>query len=435
MYKNKKLQQIAFYSGEKIHASEITKDHFVSVDNLNQNKQGISSTDFNPKGNLIFYKKGDTLVGNIRPYLKKIWYASNDGGCSPDVLVIRPKNNIDSKYLFYSLFRDDFFVHMMNGAKGTKMPRGDKNQILQFQVPNFSLNEQNKIASVLSSLDDKIELNNRINADLEQMAKTIYDYWFVQFDFPISTEYAAAVGKPELAGKPYKSSGGKMVWSDELKRDVPEGWEVKKLREIVTIIKDTLQPESINSETVYIGLEHIPRKSITLCNWENVSKIDSAKFKFAKNDILFGKIRPYFHKVGICLMSGITSIDCLIMRSNDPNYLGLVLQNVFSYEFVDLATNSSTGSKMPRADWNILKNYCLVAPPINLLEKYNDLSNSIISKIGNIVFENQELISLRDWLLPMLMNGQVSVGDGENVGVMGMAAEGREEYGSKKVNF
>ena len=219
------LSIAAKYSDDRINGSKVSRDCFVTTDSMVQDKGGITITPVLPKGNLIAYSKGDILIGNIRPYLKKIWYANRNGGCSPDVLVIQAKSSIDSKFLYYSLFRDDFFNHMMNGSKGTKMPRGDKSQILRFQIPKIELTTQQKIASVLSALDSKIELNNRINAELEAMTKTLYDYWFVQFDFP------------DKNGKPYKTSGGKMVWNEELKREIPEGWEVQKMAEWLDIDK------------------------------------------------------------------------------------------------------------------------------------------------------------------------------------------------------
>ena len=218
------LSIAAKYSDERINGSKVSRDCFVTTDSMIQNKGGITITPVLPKGNLIAFSKGDILIGNIRPYLKKIWYSNRNGGCSPDVLVIQAISNIDSKFLYYSLFRDDFFNHMMNGSKGTKMPRGDKSQILRFHIPKIELSTQQKIASVLSALDSKIELNNRINAELEVMAKTIYEYWFVQFDFPNKN------------GKPYKTSGGKMVWNEELKREIPEGWELGVLSDLGEII-------------------------------------------------------------------------------------------------------------------------------------------------------------------------------------------------------
>ena len=149
------LSNAAFYSNERVKGANIDKEDFVSIDNMLQNKCGITNSVTIPTGNLIAYQRGDTLVGNIRPYLQKIWFANKDGGCSPDVLVFKSKPSNDDKFLYYSLFRDDFFIHMMKGAKGTKMPRGDKSQIMRFEIPDFDLPTQQKIASVLSALDSK----------------------------------------------------------------------------------------------------------------------------------------------------------------------------------------------------------------------------------------------------------------------------------------
>ena len=216
------LNDCAEYINEKIDINELSINQYISTDNILQNKQGIECAVALPLqgGNVTAFKKGDVLLANIRPYLKKIWYANFDGGCSADVLAIRARENTHSQFLFYALFRDDFFVHAMKGAKGTKMPRGDKSQIMEFKIPKFDLPTQQAIASVLSALDQKIAINNQINAQLEQMAKNLYDYWFVQFDFP------------DENGKPYQSNGGEMVYNDTLKRHIPKGWEVKSLWQI-----------------------------------------------------------------------------------------------------------------------------------------------------------------------------------------------------------
>ena len=215
------LSKAVKYSERRVAANKVSLSNFITTDNILQNKAGVIEATGLPPSNSAMpgYEARNILVGNIRPYLKKIWFANQSGGCSADVLVFEVSSYYDPKFIYYSMFRDDFFDHIMRGSKGTKMPRGDKNQILDFSIPNFKLKEQEQIASVLSSLDSKISLNNRINAELEAMAKTIYDYWFVQFDFP------------DKKGKPYKASGGKMVWSEELKREIPEGWEVKQLKD------------------------------------------------------------------------------------------------------------------------------------------------------------------------------------------------------------
>ena len=192
------LKKVAGYSKKRISCDLLNTNSFIGTDNLQQNKLGKIGALYTPTSGMVTqYNQGDILISNIRPYLKKIWYATNKGGSSADVLTLSVNKEFYSKFVYYSLFRDDFFKHMMIGSKGTKMPRGDKKQVLCFPVPDFDFTDQQKIASILSTLDSKIELNNRINAELEKIAKSLYDYWFVQFDFP------------DENGKPYKSSNGK----------------------------------------------------------------------------------------------------------------------------------------------------------------------------------------------------------------------------------
>lgn len=266
---------------------------------------------------------------------------------------------------------------------------------VEFSCPPFE--DQQKIAAVLSAIDAKIDCNNRINAELEGMAKTLYDYRFVQFDFP------------DANGKPYKSSGGKMVYNATLKREIPEGWEVLSLSDLVDLIKGNISPADVAENTPYIGLEHIGRKTIALSDWANSDLAASDKTVFKKNDILFGKIRPYFHKVAVAPFDGITSTDTIILRPKKKSFSGLVLEMVFADEFIEAATQSSTGSKMPRADWNVLQHYKIPVPDIDLLHVFNAVFENAIRKIHLSGTENKKLVQLRDWLLPLLMNGQVTV--------------------------
>jgi len=141
-------------------------------------KGGVVKASGVPTGNTVAFAKGDVLVSNIRPYFKKIWQADKRGGCSADVLCFRTNENVDSNYFYYLLSQQSFFDYMMSGSKGCKMPRGDKKQIMQWTVDLPSLEEQRKIASILSSLDNKIELNRRINDNLEQQAQALFNHYF-----------------------------------------------------------------------------------------------------------------------------------------------------------------------------------------------------------------------------------------------------------------
>lgn len=186
--------------------------------------------------------KGDVLIAKDGSYLKHVFVIKEeiDQAVLSSIGILRPNQKIIyPEYLKYYLQTASVKQTVSKKyVSGSALPRIILKNFGEIDVLYRNLNEQKKIASVLSSLDSKIELNNRINTELEQMAKTIYDYWFVQFDFPMSAEYAASIGQPELEGKPYKSRGGKMVWNGELKREVPEGWDVKKLGEIVEIKYD-----------------------------------------------------------------------------------------------------------------------------------------------------------------------------------------------------
>jgi type I restriction enzyme S subunit len=315
--------------------------------------------------------------------------------------LLRPKNEkVLPEYLLYAYLAPHFQKEIVaNTIKGATVERISVSEIGNFKIRIPSMTEQQRIVDTLSILDAKIDLNNRINAELEALAKTIYDYWFVQFDFP------------DANGRPYKSSGGAMVWNDTLKREIPAAWEVVPLGNLVDTVKDGAAPNNSDTTTPYVGLEHIARKSIALSAWSTADQATSQKIAFRRGDILFGKIRPYFHKVAFASFDGIASTDAIIMRPKKSEVAGLVLETVFSDPFVTAATASSTGSKMPRADWNVMKRYGVALPNqgSDTLSKYQDLFRPIVSKIDSHVQQNVELTQLRDWLLPLLMNGQVRV--------------------------
>ena len=217
-----KLSDIAEFVTDKISSSSISLDSYVTTDSLLQNKRGREQAQNLPPMQcaLTNYKKGDVLVANIRPYLKKVWFADSEGGCSSDVLVFRAKNGHYPSFLYAILMQDAFFDYAMLGAKGSKMPRGDKNQIMRYELPTFTSVEEENIGNIMVDIISKINVNRQINDNLEAMAKQLYDYWFVQFDFP------------NEEGKPYKSSGGAMVWNDKLKREIPQRWHCGTLLDI-----------------------------------------------------------------------------------------------------------------------------------------------------------------------------------------------------------
>ena len=424
---NKRLSDCAEYSKSRISLDDVNPSTYVTTDNLLQNKQGKVDADKMPKQSTNFvtrYDKGDILVANIRPYLKKIWLAKNSGGSSADVLTFKVKDKFDKKYIYYALFRDEFFDHMMNGSKGTKMPRGDKNSIMEFPIPDLDKLTQRQIAKVLSDLDAKIEVNNKINQELEAMAKLIYDYWFVQFDFP----FDFAQGKPDPNGKPYKSSGGKMVYNKELRREIPEGWEVNSLGDILKTelggTPSTKNRKFWNGEIPWLNSGEIANFPI-IASEENIT--EEAISSSATS------LMP----AGTCVLS--------ITRHLRPSILGIAacanqsvvgilesekLKSSFMYPYlvneIPRLMTLRTGAQQPHINKKTVDDSLIVNPSLEVLKQYYKQANPIYKQIINNSFQNQKLSDLRDWLLPMLMNGQVTVGEvGEQ---LGMVAEEAIKY-------
>ena len=345
------------------------------------------------EGDIVYSRRGDVT--------QKALIRKDEAGyfCGTGCLLVRPGSAIDPEFLTYHLSTPSNQAWIVNQAVGAHMANLNTGILSKFPLRMPDKDEQRKIAGVLSAIDAKIELNNRINAELEALAKTIYDYWFVQFDFP------------DALGRPWKSSGGAMVWNDTLKREIPAGWEAVPLSRLVEEVKDGVTPGAFGTATPYVGLEHIARKSIVLSSWATADKATSNKIAFRSGDILFGKIRPYFHKVALAMMDGIASTDAIVMRPRQSALAALALETIFSDRFVETARASSTGSKMPRADWKVMRSYGVAVPDksSSTAADYQRLFGGIAGKIQNHVRQNRELTRLRDWLLPLLMNGQVRV--------------------------
>ncbi|MFC0604583.1 restriction endonuclease subunit S [Winogradskyella pulchriflava] len=416
------LKIVADYSKSRIALEDIDVDTYVTTDNLLQNKQGKVSAEKMPKqtsNTVTRFDKGDILVANIRPYLKKIWLAKYTGGSSSDVLTFKVRKNFDSTFVYYSLFRDDFFEHMMNGSKGTKMPRGDKNQILDFPIPDYKFDTQKQIAKVLSDLDAKIEVNNKINQELEAMAKTLYDYWFVQFDFP------------DANGKPYKSSGGKMVFNDELKRDIPEGWEVKQIKDIA---KTGSGATPLKSKKEYYENGNIPwinsgevNASFIISSKKYISELglekSSAKL-FKKGTILMAMYGATAGQVSLIDIEACTNQAICGINVNEEKfkyYTKFALEDLYKY-LIQL----STGSARDNLSQDKIKELNLVIPDDQIISNFHNKVDSNFTNILLNLKQNQKLSELRDWLLPMLMNGQVTVGEAKEQ--LGMVADQEGKY-------
>jgi len=182
------------------------------------------------------------------------------------------------------------------------------------------------------------------------------------------------------------------------------------LSDLCQAARETVHPNELEPDTPYIGLEHIPRLSITLRTWGRAEEVDSTKHRYQTDDILFGKIRPYFHKVGIALTDGITSSDAIVIRPAHDELLPLVLMTTSSDHFVAMASKTAReGSKMPRADWKLMQQFAVPLPPMPILKAFNVFITQVLDQLKALTFTNQKLQQARDLLLPRLMNGEIAV--------------------------
>lgn len=315
---------------------------------------------------------------------------------------------VNTFYLYYLI--KQFDLSKLNTGTGVPSMTFDAYYDLEVCIPDILM--QNRIADILKSLDSKIALNNRINAELEAMAKTVYDYWFVQFDFP----FDFAQGKPSTEGKPYKSSGGKMVWSEELKREVPEGWEVGTLKDVANFTTGKLDSnaEVINAKYPFYTCSAEPTTTDTYAYDDTVILIagNNASGNFHINRYK-GKFNAYQRTYIVTAKESI-----------DLEYIYQVL-NVET----KLLKTQGKGSQTKFLTIGMLTSIKVIKDK-GLMNLYHEKVNPMYEKQEVLRKENQQLSSLRDWLLPMLMNGQVRplAPEGEQGMECLMAAEAREEY-------
>lgn len=304
--------------------------------------------------------------------------------CFPDSIVGFVADPEKSDVCFIKYYIDTIKIGMQNVSKGTTQDNLSVEKLLTFKFLVPEVSTQRRIASILSAYDDLIENNTRRIKILEEMAQRLYREWFVHFRFP---------GHEKV----------KMV------KGVPEGWEVKRLGEIAEEVRRSVDPTEIDPDTPYFGLEHLPRKSIALSEWGKASEVQSSKLEFKRGEILFGKIRPYFHKVGVAPIDGVCSSDTIVITSKDPEYFSLVLACVSSEDFVNHATQTSQGTKMPRANWNVLVKYPILIPPQPIYGMFDELMQNVVAEIINLLFRNRNLRRTRDMLLPKLVSGEVEI--------------------------
>ena len=247
-----------------------------------------------------------------------------------------------------------------------------------------------------------------MNEALEAMARALFKAWFVDFD-PVR---AKAEGRDPGLPQPLADLFPACLVDSEL-GEIPEGWDVGALGDVADHPRRSVRPGQIDPQTPYIALEHMPRRCIALSDWSTGDGLESNKFEFKRGEVLFGKLRPYFHKVGVAPVDGVCSTDIVVVAPRAPMWFGYVLGHVSSVEFVDYTDAGSTGTKMPRTSWNEMARYQLALPPEPIAKSFDVFVRSSVERITANVHESRTLAALRDTLLPKLISGEMRV---ENAG-------------------
>jgi len=390
-----KLSSIADYVTDKISSNDIALREYVTTDCILQNKKGREiATNLPPQSCcLTCYQRGDVLIANIRPYLKKVWFADIDGGASSDVLVFRAKEGHSPSFLYAVLLQDSFFDYVMQGAKGSKMPRGDKEQILRYEMPTLSCSEES-IGTFFLNLDQKIRLNEQINQNLEAMAKQLYDYWFVQFDFP------------NEEGKPYKSSGGNMVWNEKLKRNIPIGWNNGTLIDIANITMGQ-SPDGTSYNEIGEGVLFYQGSTDFGMRFPSVRQYTTAPSRFAKKGDILMSVRAPVGAVNIanndcCIGRGLSALNSKIGSTTHLYYI----LNDLRIAFDQRNAAGTTFGSITKED---LYNLPIVIPAKEVISAFDKICSPMFDRQMLLGEEIDTLIKQRDELLTLLLNGQVLV--------------------------
>lgn len=367
-----KLMDICEYESRRIKTDILTTANYISTENMQPNRKGVVHANSLPTVGLVtMFEKSQILISNIRPYFKKIWMAKFDGGCSNDILCfkLKDKDKVDSKYFYYLLSQDSFFDYVMSGSKGTKMPRGDRSQILNFEFDLPSIKEQERIAAILGALDDKIELNNKINKNLEEQASALFKHWFLNSKKEYEYSSLGDVIETTSGGTPsrkdlsfYRKGTIKWVKSKELK-----GTYLFDTEEKIT-------EDAINKSSAKL----LPVDSVLIAMYgATVGEYAVIAEEMACNQ----------------------AICALIPNEKYPSSFLFMIAKIKQEELINLAVGSAQQNIS-----QVLIKQLKVPNCIDLIKAYDEIVLPFLKVMKVNIEENLRLTELRNSLLPKLMN-------------------------------
>lgn len=333
-------------------------------------------------GDIVFGRKGAVERHAFIRSAQEGWFQGSD------CLRLRLNSpRIDRQFASYYLLTAGHQSWMMNQCShGATMASLNQEIVERIEIPAPPLRIQQRIAGVLATYDALIDNNVRRIAILEQMARALYREWLVDFRFR---------GHDGVPPGP------------SVHRSVPAGWRTVKLDDIAESVRTNVAKGDLNTQHPYVGLEHIPRGSLALDAWEMTTELGSNKLAFKKGDVLFTKIRPYFHKVSVAPFAGLCSADTFVIRPRRPEHYALVVATVSSDDFVAHATATSNGSKMPRANWDVLRDYRVVVPSGDHAALFSRFFTDVLAQQQTLIFQIHNLRKTRDLLLPRLLSGDI----------------------------
>ncbi|WP_300746597.1 restriction endonuclease subunit S [uncultured Bilophila sp.] len=382
--KYRKLSELCEYTSDKILVSILSRQNYISTENMLQNRGGICDAETLPSTfKVSSFVEDDILISNIRPYFKKIWRAKFCGGCSNDILVMRAKQNCNPIFLYYILSGDSFFSYATHTSKGTKMPRGDKKAIMNYQVPDLSYQAQKIIGEFLNVFDRKIELNNKLNDNLQQQAVTIFRSWFVN-----------CVPFGGIAPDEWKN-----VTLEDITAMVSRGITPKYADDTSQII---INQKCIRNHMIDLSLARNHRPKVINDKW---LRFGDLLINSTGDGTLGRAAQVWFQPHNVTVDSHVT-----IVRPVTENlifYIGLWgIQH--EKEIESLHTGSTGQTELPR---DRVKAMELVLPDSKTLTHFNSVMAPMASAIVTNLEENKCLANLRDALIPKLMAGEIDVAE------------------------
>ena len=395
----KLLSEVSVYRKDRIGSDKVNKENYISTENMLSNRGGVeNATTVASAKSFPAYKKGDILLSNIRPYFKKIWYATQEGGCSNDVSVVKAGKTVDSKFLYYVLSDNNFFNYSTVTAKGTKMPRGSQNAIMKYWVPNLDLPTQKKIADILSSYDELIKANNERIELLEQTVQELYKEWFVRFRFP-----------------GYENA--------KFEEGIPEGWSYVRFGKAIDIIdgdrgvnypkQEEFYPEG---DCLFLNAGNVTTKGFDFSSCAYITKEKDAilrKGKVQHGDVLLttrgtvGNVAFYNETMTFSEMrinSGMVILRNLGVVS--PEYIYTSLRHEYLQKLMTMYASGSAQPQLPIKDMKRMK---IIKSDTKTMERFTEMSADIYNQISLLIMKNQTLAKQRDMLLPRLMSGKLEV--------------------------